>query len=168
MKIELMEGDITTLHVDAIVNPANSQLQHGGGVAGAISRKGGPAIQQESDRIGFVPVGGAAVTSAGHLPARFVIHAVGPRMGEGDEDDKLRRATLSSLEKAEELQLSSVAFPAISTGIFGYPISRCARIMLDTTLTFRPRAHHLERVVFCLYGHDALREFQRALEELTQ
>ncbi|HEY0590395.1 MAG TPA: macro domain-containing protein [Thermoanaerobaculia bacterium] len=165
MKIELLEGDITTLAVDAIVNAANSHLQHGGGVAGAISRKGGPSIQKESDRIGFVPVGGAAVTSAGSLPARWVIHAVGPRMGEGDEDAKLRRATLASLERAEELGARTIAFPAISTGIFGYPLDRCARIMIDTVSGFAPRARSLEKVTFCLFGADAMREFTAALDE---
>src|SRR5512141_3168507 len=125
MQIDLIQSDITTLHVDAIVNAANSHLQHGGGVAGAISRKGGPVIQAESDRIGYVPVGNAAVTSAGNLPCSYVIHAVGPRMGEGDEDRKLRDATIASLERAEELKIGSLAFPAISTGIFGYPIQRC-------------------------------------------
>ncbi len=165
MEIELLEGDITTLAVDAIVNAANSHLQHGGGVAGAISRKGGPAIQQESDRIGFVPVGDAAVTSAGSLPARWVIHAVGPRMGEGDEDAKLRSATVASLERAEELGAETVAFPAISTGIFGYPIDRCARIMIDAVIRFGPRARSLRTVTFCLFGADAMREFTAALSE---
>lgn len=165
MKIELLEGDITTLAVDAIVNAANSHLQHGGGVAGAISRKGGPAIQQESDRIGFVPVGEAAVTSAGSLPARWVIHAVGPRMGEGDEDAKLRSATVASLERAEELGAETMAFPAISTGIFGYPIDRCARIMIDAVIRFGPRARSLRKVTFCLFGAEAMREFTAALSE---
>lgn len=166
MEIELLEGDITALALDAIVNAANSHLQHGGGVAGAISRKGGPAIQRESDRIGFVPVGGAAVTSAGSLPAKWVIHAVGPRMGEGDEDAKLRSATVSSLERAEELGARTIAFPAISTGIFGYPIHRCARIMVDAVTRFAPRARTLEKVTFCLFDATAMREFTAALDEI--
>ncbi len=166
MEIELLEGDITALALDAIVNAANSHLQHGGGVAGAISRKGGPAIQRESDRIGFVPVGGAAVTSAGSLPAKWVIHAVGPRMGEGDEDAKLRSATVSSLERAEELGARTIAFPAISTGIFGYPIDRCARIMVDAVTRFAPRARTLEKVTFCLFDATAMREFTAALDEI--
>ncbi|HEX9934838.1 MAG TPA: macro domain-containing protein, partial [bacterium] len=103
--VELVEGDITELQVDAIVNAANPQLAHGGGVAGAIVRKGGVIIQQESDiwvrARGPVPVGWAAITSAGSLAARYVIHAVGPRMGEGNEDEKLKRATIASLETAD-------------------------------------------------------------------
>jgi O-acetyl-ADP-ribose deacetylase (regulator of RNase III) len=163
MEIELLESDITTLAVDAIVNAADSRLQHGGGVAGAISRRGGPAIQQESDRVGYVPVGAAAATSAGDLPARWVIHAVGPRMGEGDEDAKLRSATVSALELAEELGARTIAFPAISTGIFGYPLDRCARIMTDAAIGFAPRARSLEKVTFCLFDAEAMREFAAAL-----
>lgn len=168
MEIELLEADITTLAVDAIVNAANSRLQHGGGVAGAISRKGGPTIQQESDRIGFVDVGGAAVTSAGNLPARWVIHAVGPRMGEGEEDAKLRSATLAALERGEALGAKTIAFPAISTGIFGYPLDRCARIMIEAATAFAPRARHIETVTFCLFGREAMEEFAAALREIRR
>ena len=164
MRIELLRGDITTLEVDAIVNAANCYLQHGGGVAGAIVRKGGEIIQQESDRIGFVPTGNAAVTSAGNLPCRYVIHAVGPVMGEGDEDLKLRNATLSSFERAQELRLRSMALPAISTGIFGYPVDRCARIMLEVAREFGSRGTTLERAVFCLFGDDAFATFERELD----
>jgi O-acetyl-ADP-ribose deacetylase (regulator of RNase III) len=166
VRIELVQGDITALEVDAIVNAANSRLQHGGGVAAAIVRRGGEVIQQESDRIGFVPVGNAAVTSAGALPCRYVIHAVGPRMGEGNEDLKLRNATEASLERAKELGLQSVAFPAISTGIFGYPIERCARIMLETAMDFGRRAGTVEQVIFCLYGEDAYGVFEQTWQEL--
>jgi O-acetyl-ADP-ribose deacetylase (regulator of RNase III) len=165
MEIELLEGDITTLAVDAIVNAADSHLQHGGGVAGAIARRGGPSIQQESDAIGYVPVGGAAVTGAGALPSRWVIHAVGPRMGEGDEDRKLRSATVSALERAEELGVRTLAFPAISTGIFGYPMDRCARIMTDAVRRFAPRARSLEKITFCLFGPEATRAFTAAMAE---
>lgn len=166
MQIDLIQSDITTLDVDAIVNAANSYLQHGGGVAGAISRKGGPVIQVESDRIGYVPVGNAAITSAGNLPCKYVIHAVGPRMGEGDEDRKLRDATIASLERAEELRIGSIAFPAISTGIFGYPIENCARIMNQAVKDFQPRAKSLTRVVFCLYDRAALAVFESAHREI--
>ena len=164
--IELMTGDLTTLEVDAIVNAANSHLQHGGGVAGAIVRGGGISIQRESDVIGYVPVGEAAVTGAGSLPARYVIHAVGPRQGEGDEERKLSSATRSALMKAEELSLATVAFPAISTGIFAFPIDRCARIMLTATAEFFDQDRSLKRVVFCLFSAEALREFEKALDEL--
>ena len=130
--LRLIEGDITEQETDAIVNAANAGLQLGGGVAGAIRRKGGPRIQEECDRIGGTFVGGAVITTGGNLKARYVIHAVGPRMGEGDEDQKLENATRNSLKLADKHHLSSISFPAISTGIFGYPIDRCARIMLKT------------------------------------
>lgn len=165
--IELIEGDITALDdVDAIVNAANTHLQHGAGVAGAIVARGGSVIQEESNRIAPVPVGGAAVTSAGALPCRYVIHAVGPRMGEGDEEAKLRSATLSALTRAEELGIRSVAFPAISAGIFGFPIERCARIMLSATSEFMEKAEKVDRVVFCLFGTEAFDVFRKAFEEL--
>src|SRR5512139_197799 len=119
--LELVEGDITELDTDAIVNAANARLVLGGGVAGAIRRKGGPAIQAECDRIGGTFVGGAVLTTGGKLKAKYVIHAVGPQMGEGDEDKKLRNAALNSLKLADEHHLRSLAFPAISAGIFGFP-----------------------------------------------
>ena len=119
--LRLVQGDITERDTDAIVNAANSYLQHGGGVAGAIVRKGGQIIQDESDRIGFVPVGNAAVTTAGKLPSKYVIHAVGPRMGEGDEDNKLKSAVLKSLQLASEKNFQSLSLPAVSSGIFGFP-----------------------------------------------
>jgi O-acetyl-ADP-ribose deacetylase len=119
--IEVVLGDLTVQQVDAIVNAANSQLAHWGGVAGAIVERGGVEIQQESERKAPVQVGGAVVTGAGKLLARYVIHTVGPVWGEGDEDSKLRSAVRSALARAEELGLCSLALPAISTGIFGYP-----------------------------------------------
>ncbi len=135
-RLVLVEGDITEERVDAIVNAANSYLRHGGGVAGAIVRKGGWEIQRESDRIGYVPVGHAAITGAGRLPARAVIHAVGPRWGEGDEERKLASAVRASLSLARERGFRSVALPAISAGTFGMPADRCARVILQTVETF--------------------------------
>lgn len=166
--VELVEGDITTMQVDAVVNAANSKLEHGGGVAGAIARKGGPTIQEESDVWvkawgGEVSVGSCAITSGGNLPARYVIHAVGPRMGEGDEDAKLRKATLSALRMADQHNLRSIAFPAISTGIFRYPLERCAEIMISTVIEYARGDTRLERIVFCLFGGDAYRVFEEAL-----
>lgn len=161
--LELITGDITGMTTDAIVNAANSYLKHGGGVAGAIARTGGRVIQDESDRIGFCPVGQAVITGAGNLQARYVIHAVGPRMGEGHEDEKLRSATLHSLQVAEDNHLQSIAFPAISTGIFGYPVDRCARNMLATTINYLQGKTGLERVVFCLFGKESLEAFEREL-----
>ena len=116
--LELVQGDITEMETEAIVNAANAQLQLGGGVAGAIRRRGGPAIQEECNKIGGTFVGGAVITTGGNLKAKYVIHAVGPMMGEGDEDNKLRNATLNSLTLADEKGIKSISFPAISTEAF--------------------------------------------------
>jgi O-acetyl-ADP-ribose deacetylase (regulator of RNase III) len=167
--VELVEGDITELEADAIVNAANEYLKHGGGVAAAIVRKGGWVIQEESDRYvrehGPVPVGGVAVTGAGRLKARYVIHAVGPRYGDPQGDEKLASAIRNSLLKAEELGLESIALPAISTGVFGYPYERCARIMARVLKEFAPSAKSLKRVIVCLYGREAYETFRRVFEE---
>ncbi len=165
--LELIEGDITEMDTDAIVNAANARLILGGGVAGAIARKGGPEIQAECDRIGGTFVGGAAITTGGRLKARHVIHAVGPRLGEGNEDEKLTNATRNSLKVADENNLKSIAFPAISTGIFGFPIRRCAEIMLGTTLDYLKGETGLERVVFCLFGDDSYKVFKDQLKQET-
>ncbi|MBN1780975.1 macro domain-containing protein [bacterium] len=170
--IELIDGDITALDVDAIVNAANSQLAHGGGVAGVISRKGGPEIQEESDiwvkTRGPVPAGEVAITSAGCLPARYVIHAVGPRQGEGKEDKKLKSATLNALKMADSRLFKSIAFPAISTGIFGVPLNKCAKSMLSTVKSYTGGETGLERIVFCLYGEEAFSVFQNTYFKLFQ
>ena len=163
--VEILQGDITEMDTDAIVNAANAQLVLGGGVAGAIRKKGGPSIQEECDRIGGTHVGGAVITGAGDLKASHVIHAVGPRMGEGDEDNKLRNATLNSLRVADEHSLKSIAFPAISTGIFGYPMDRCAKMMLSTAREYLEEKSGLQRVVFCLFGEEGYRTFQQTLQE---
>ncbi len=165
--LELLDGDITELDTDAIVNAANAQLVLGGGVAGAIRRKGGPKIQAECDKIGGTFVGGAVITTGGKLKARHVIHAVGPRMGEGDEDRKLRNATLNSLKLADENRLKSIAFPAVSAGIFGFPIERCAAIMLGTTIEYLKGQTGLQRVVFCLFGRDSYEVFAERLGQET-
>jgi O-acetyl-ADP-ribose deacetylase (regulator of RNase III) len=165
--LELVEGDITEMQTDAIVNAANAQLILGGGVAGAIRRKGGPAIQQECNRIGGTFVGGAVITTAGNLKAKHVIHAVGPRMGEGDEDQKLKNATLNSLKVADETNLKSISFPAISTGVFGFPIERCAEIMLTTTIDYLKGQTGLDKVLFCLFGQAAYQVFENQLKQET-
>ena len=166
-KISLVQGDLTELEVDAIVNAANAMLQLGGGVAGAIRTKGGPTIQQECDRIGGTYVGGAVITGGGNLKASYVIHAVGPRYGEGNEDEKLRQATLNSLKRASEKGLRSIAFPAISTGIFGFPKDRCAGIMLKTVSDFlRETQTSLSEVLFCLWSREDLELFEKTLEKL--
>ena len=165
--LELVQGDITEMDTDAIVNAANAQLVLGGGVAGAIRKKGGPEIQAACDKIGGTFVGGAVITPAGRLRARHVIHAVGPRMGEGSEDEKLSSATLNSLKVADDNALKSIAFPAISAGIFGFPIDRCAKIMLGTTIDYLRGDTQIERVVFCLFGHDSYEVFARQLPQET-
>jgi O-acetyl-ADP-ribose deacetylase (regulator of RNase III) len=133
--LQLAQGDLTAETLDAIVNAANSHLMHGGGVAGAICRGGGPSIQAESSawvrQHGPVSHAEPAYTRAGNLPCRYVIHAVGPVWGEGDEDHKLEAAVTGSLRLAEKLGLASIAFPAISTGIFGFPKERAAAILLS-------------------------------------
>ncbi len=130
--LRVLQGDLTEAQTDAIVNAANSHLQHGGGVAGAIVRAGGRQIQDESDKTGFVPEGEVAVTGAGALAAKYVIHAVGPRGGDPQADEKLTNAVQNSLNKADELGLASVSMPAISSGIFGFPKDRCAQVLLTT------------------------------------
>jgi len=166
--IKLIQGDITVEPVDAIVNAANSYLKHGGGVAAAIARRGGPVIQTESDKIGFVPVGEAAMTSGGNLPAKQVIHAVGPRWGEGDEDNKLKNAVRNSLKLSAEHQLKSISLPAISSGIFGFPKDRCAEIILtnvDAYLNENPESS-LKEVRICLFDQPTVDAFEKAFEVL--
>ena len=165
--LELIEGHITDLDVDAIVNPANSYLQLGAGVAEAISLRGGPSIQVECDEIGYCPEGQAVITGGGNLKARYVIHAVGPLGSHPDADTKLKSATRSSLRVADENRLRSIAFPAISTGVFGYPMDRCAEFMLSTTMEYLQSTDtFLERVVFCLFGKNAFSVFNSTLTRL--
>ena len=165
--IELVQGDITDLATEAIVNAANASLKLGGGVAGAIARKGGPKIQEECDKIGGTYVGGAVITTGGNLKAKYVIHAVGPVHGVEHEDEKLKDATLNSLKLADKHNLKSIAFPAISTGIFGFPKDRCATIMLSTTIAYLEGPTKLERVVSCLYDQKTFEIFRDKLETLT-
>ena len=161
--LELLEGDITELQVDAIVNPANEDLQLGGGVAGAVREKGGASIQDECDRIGGTPVGTAVMTGAGTLKAKQVIHAVGPRMGEGDEDRKLAAAVRAALALADRNGQRTIAIPAISTGVFGYPVDRCARILLTEVHRYLQGGTKLERVVVCLHGKQKYQTFRNEL-----
>jgi O-acetyl-ADP-ribose deacetylase len=163
--VELRDGDITEMDTDTIVNAANAQLILGGGVAGAIRKKGGPTIQQECNKIGGTFVGGAVITTGGKLKAKYVIHAVGPQWGEGDEDNKLKNATLNSLKLADKHNLKSIAFPAISAGIFGFPTDRCAEIMLRTTIEYLKGETSLKKVVFCLFGSDSYTVFENQLKQ---
>jgi O-acetyl-ADP-ribose deacetylase (regulator of RNase III) len=166
--ILLKRGDITEEDTDAIVNAANSQLQHGGGVAGAIVRKGGPSIQEESDKIAPIKTGNAAITTGGNLKASYVIHAVGPRMGEGEEDEKLRLATWNSLRLAEEGLIKTISFPAISTGIFGYPVDRCATIMLEAVRKYCAGDTAISEIRFCLFDESALTVFRDTAESILK
>ncbi|MFX1456441.1 MAG: macro domain-containing protein [Promethearchaeota archaeon] len=163
-KVRLVQGDITELVSDAIVNAANAQLILGGGVAGAIRRKGGLTIQEECNKIGGTFVGGAVITTGGNLKAKHVIHAVGPRMGEGNEDEKLRNATLNSLKLLDEHNLKSIAFPAISTGIFGYPIERCSKVMIATVKEYLNRDTQINEVIFCLFTSSDYEVFDKELK----
>lgn len=164
-KVQLIRRDITEQDTDAIVNAANQHLQLGGGVAGAIRKKGGPDIQAECNKIGGTFVGGAVITTAGNLKAKYVIHAVGPRLGEGNEDEKLKNATYNSLKVAEENNLVSISFPAISTGIFGYPVDKCARIMLSESIKYLKESTKIKKVVFCLFDVKTYKVFEDTLRK---
>ena len=166
-KIRIIRGDLTESDVDVIVNAANSYLQHGGGVAGAIVRKGGHVIQEESNKIGYVPVGECALTTGGRLKARFVIHAVGPRWGEGDEENKLKKAVRSTLTFASERGFETLSMPAISAGIFGFPKERCADIMVHETKTFLKdiKETSLKEINFYLIDEDIIQFFKKALDK---
>jgi O-acetyl-ADP-ribose deacetylase len=162
--LQIVQGDITTEAVDAIVNAANEHLQHGGGVAWAISKKGGSVIQKESDawirHHGPVPHSAPAWTSGGLLPAKNVIHAVGPVWGDGNEDNKLEAAVLGSLRVADELKCSSIAMPAISTGIFGFPKDRAARIIfLAIENYFESNSSNLKTVKLVLFDKSTVDAF---------
>ena len=158
-KIQIVQGDITTEKVDAIVNAANAQLQHGGGVAWTISRRGGEVIQKESKdwvrKNGPVSHAEPAWTSAGDLPCKVVIHAVGPIWGDGDEDGKLADAVTGSLRVASDLGLASISIPAISTGIFGFPKERAAKIIFSSIENYliQNADASLSQVRLILYGH---------------
>ena len=171
--LEITQGDITALAVEAIVNAANQYLAHGGGVAAAISRKGGPTIQQESNALiaarGPLKTGEAAITSGGRLPAKYVIHTVGPVWSQHDPaeaDHLLCKAVKSSLMVAEEKKLKSVAFPAISTGIYGFPIERAAPLMLQEAKRRLEGKTVIERVLFCLYDDASYRVFESAFANI--
>ena len=168
--LEIAQGDITRENTDAIVNAANNRLQHGAGVAGAILQRGGYKIQEESDawvrKYGPVSHDKPAYTSGGFLECRYVIHAVGPVWGEGDEDQKLTAAVRGCLQTAEELRLSSLALPAISTGIFGFPKDRAARIIFETMVAYFedfPKSG-LTRVRITLFDTDSVNLFMREFD----
>ncbi len=161
--LELIEGDITELEVEAIVNPNNDRLKNASGVGAKIKQKGGPTIQKECDRIGGSEVGTAVMTGAGELTVKQVIHAVGPTMGEGDEDRKLASAVRSSLALADRNGLRSIAIPAISTDGSGFPLDRCARILLTEVHRYLQGGTKLEKVVVCLHDNDEYKTFRKEL-----
>ena len=166
--IRLVKGDITERAVDAIVNAANSYLKHGGGVAGAIVRKGGGIIQKESDKIGFVPVGSSVITGAGKLPCKAVIHAVGPKMGEGDEDVKLISSLRSSFLLASESKFRSISIPAISSGIFGFPKDRCAKILVGEAKKYLlNNVTSLEIIEFCVIDDVTIAYFKKEFADMN-
>jgi len=170
IKIKVIEGDITEEDVECIVNPANSYLHHGGGVAGAIVRKGGWIVQEESNNYiktyGPLPVGKATITSAGSLKARYVIHTVGPRWGEGDEENKLRSAITSVLDIAGEKGIKSISIPAVSCGIFGFPQELGTRIIVETILEYiKSRKTSLTEVHLIGIGKEIPELFKKYLEE---
>jgi len=159
-RIVLLEGDLTAQAVDAIVNAANSALVLGAGVAGAIRARGGPAIQEECDRIGPIAVGEAAVTGAGELPARFVIHAAGMPPGGRATEESVRSAMRAALERARERGCRTVAVPAIGAGIAGFPLQRCAEILLEEARRHLDGETPVEEIRFVLFGEPAYRVFE--------
>jgi O-acetyl-ADP-ribose deacetylase (regulator of RNase III) len=172
--LALYHGDLTEARVDAIVNAANAYLAHGGGVAGAIVRRGGSEIQAESDE--WVRTNGPAghdkpaLTGAGRLPCKFVVHAVGPVWGSGNEDAKLRAAYASSLELAHRQGFASIAFPSISTGIFGFPVARAAPIALGAALDFcstHPDSP-LRDIRFTIIDERTTEVFRREFERISK
>ena len=160
-RIRIQEGDLTLEQVDAIVNAANTQLLLGSGVAGAIRERGGPSIQAECDAHGPVELGDAALTAAGDLPARYVIHAAGMDPGGRVSEESLRACTRRSLELAREHGCRSVAFPALGTGLGGFPLQRCVEIMLQEVDDHLAGETSLEEVRFVLFGEPAYRIFEQ-------
>jgi O-acetyl-ADP-ribose deacetylase (regulator of RNase III) len=165
-KIVLLQSDLTEMDVDAIVNAANNDLQLGGGVAGAIRRKGGEEIQRECNAIGSIPIGSAAITSGGRLKARHVIHAASMQLGGQTTANALRNSTAFSLRLASQNKLKSIAFPAVGTGIAGFPMRECAEIMLEETAIHLNGATSLEKVYFVLFDAASLKIFEGAWKDL--
>ena len=151
VKIKVLQGDITDQEADAIVNAANDHLWMGAGVAGAIKRKGGKEIEDEAMKKGPIPIGEAVVTSAGKLKAKYVIHAAVMGQNLTTNEEYIKNATQNSLKKAEELKIESIAFPAFGTGVGGFPMDRCAQLMLDQVKDFSKKIRYLKEVLFVLF-----------------
>lgn len=161
--IEVQQGDITRLEVDAIANAANTDLRHGGGVAGAIVRAGGTSIQTESDRLAPIELGEAVATGGGELPARWVIHAATMRLGGPTSANVIRAATVATLAKADELGARSLGLVAFGTGVGGFPVAEAARIEIAEVRRHLDGGSGIERIVFCVFGDDARDAFEEAL-----
>jgi O-acetyl-ADP-ribose deacetylase len=164
-RIEVQQADITKLEVDAIANAANTDLRHGGGVAGAISRAGGPAVQAESDERAPIELGEAVETTAGEMPSRWVIHAATMVLGGPTSAEIIRSATASTLAKADELGATSLALVAFGTGVGGFPLDEAARIEVEEVQRHLDQGSGLERVVFAVRGDDAEQAFRAAMSE---
>jgi O-acetyl-ADP-ribose deacetylase len=162
IELEVVQIDVTTLDVDAITNAANTQLRHGGGVAGAIARAGGPELQRESSEKAPIGLGEAVETTAGDMPARYVIHAATMELGGPTSAEIIARATGSTLRKADELGCRSLALVAFGTGVGGFPLDEAARLMVAAVRKHEPRS--LQRVVFSVHGEEAERAFQAAVD----
>jgi len=172
-QIEIVKGDITELKVDAIVNAANNKLEMGGGVAGAIKRKGGQAIEEEAIKIGPIKIGEAVATAAGKLPAKYVIHAATMGLDFKTDEIKIRNSCASALKTAEKLKINSIALPALGCGVGGFPLLASAKIMSQEVLKhLRENGSNLKKIVFCLYDQEAFEVFQKGvisyLEYVTQ
>jgi len=167
-KIHIEQGDLTSYKVDAIVNAANNDLILGGGLAGAIRRKGGPTIQEECNRHGPVGVGEAAITGAGSLPAKYVIHQASMRLGGTTTAESLRSSTAAVLALAEEHGIKTIAFPATGTGIAGFGLTRCARIMLQEVRKHVAGATGLTDVYFVLFDAEACEVFQKEYDRASK
>ncbi len=166
--LELVKGDITQQDTEAIVNAANEELIPGGGVDGAIHRAGGPSIAEEARRYGRCPTGSAVITGAGNLKAKYVIHAVGPiwRGGNHGEPELLASAYRSALKLCLEKDINSVAFPSLSTGAYGYPLNKAARVALSTIISFLKEHQKPALVRLVLFGEDAYQTYEKALKEM--
>jgi len=164
IEIEVYQGDITQLELEALVNAANNRLWMGGGVAGALKRAGGKEIEAEAVKKGPLPVGEAIVTGAGKLKAKYIIHAAVMGQDLQTDTEKIRQATRNSLLRGDELGIKSLAFPALGTGVGGFPLDECARIMIDEVWQYSAGKTGLEKVVFVLFGQSAYQAFKQELE----
>jgi O-acetyl-ADP-ribose deacetylase (regulator of RNase III) len=166
-KISILQGDLTEMEVDAIVNAANNKLWMGGGVAGAIKRKGGQSIEDEAVKCGPIPIGEAVLTNGGALKAKFVIHAAGMGTDLRTDSTKIKNATHNALKRAHEVKLETIAFPSIGTGVGGFPVARAAAVMLETAVVFmrtQPKTT-VKNVIFVLYDTEAYEAFANELKK---